>query len=210
MSDFLGPLSAGCFGGSEPARTLWAEERRRESRAEWIDRVLVLRDARALRTAVELRAASLRAIQIGVCTLALSGCIYDTSTVVNVAPSAQAKLGEIRVAVTRLNQQIGDETYIVQSVDSEARIDGEMIVRCTDALEKHAAHETRVGNTHKTRAGVVVTIAENASACAIAHEFGHAAGLEHVSDETNLMYRVTAPTRWHLNSAQLDQLRESF
>lgn len=102
------------------------------------------------------------------------------------------------------------QTYIVQAVGSEAMIDGEVIVRGTQALGKNSAHETRVGSTRKTRSGVVVYIARNATPCAIAHEFGHAAGLEHVDDATNLMYRVTAPDRWRLNDAQLEHLRESF
>jgi hypothetical protein len=141
---------------------------------------------------------------------ALSACGYDTSTIVNVAPSAEEKLGDIVDAVDRLNQRIGMDTYTIQTVDSEEKIDGQVIIRCAPELGENSAHETRVGNTQKTHDGVVVRIAKRATPSAIAHELGHAAGLEHVNDETNLMYRVTAPTRWGLNEEQLSRLRERF
>jgi hypothetical protein len=49
--------------------------------------------------------------------------------------------------------------------------------------------------------------ARAAQSCAIAHELGLAAGLGHVEDPTNLMYRFTAANRWGLNQSQLALLR---
>ncbi len=137
----------------------------------------------------------------------LSACSYDTSTRINVAPSAADKMDEILVAVDRLNEEIGMDVYSVQTVDSEDAIDGQVIVRAQAELGENSLHETRIGRTQKTHDGVVVRIARAARACAIAHELGHAAGLEHVDDPTNLMYRVTAANRWGLNSSQLTKLR---
>ena len=137
----------------------------------------------------------------------LSACSCDTSTRINVAPSAADKMDEILVAVERLNEEIGMDVYSVQTVDSEDVIDGQVIVRCQAELGRNSAHQTRVGRTKKTHDGVIVRIASVASACAIAHELGHAAGLEHVDDPTNLMYGVTAADRWGLNSSQLALLR---
>ncbi len=137
---------------------------------------------------------------------ALGACGYDTSTVVNVAPSADAKTEDIVEAVERLNELIGEALYVVRAVDSEDRIDGEIVVRVAD-LEKTNPHETRIGNTKKTHKGVVVRIVTRATPSAIAHELGHAAGLSHVEDQDNLMFRETAPERFLLNDAQLDYLR---
>jgi cell division protein FtsX len=137
----------------------------------------------------------------------LSACSNDTSTRINVAPSALDKMDEILVAVDRLNEEIGMDVYSVQTVDSEDAIDGEVIVRFQPELGENSAHETRVGRTNKTHDGVVVRIARAAQPCAIAHELGHAAGLEHVDDPTNLMYRITAANRWGLNQSQLALLR---
>lgn len=137
----------------------------------------------------------------------LCACGFDTSTQINVAPSAEVKLDEILVAVDRLNEEIGAEVYTVRSVDSEAAIDGQVVVRCQSELGENSAHETRVGSTKKTHDGVVIRIAAVAGPCAIAHELGHAAGLEHVDDPTNLMYRITAANRWRLNPQQLARLR---
>lgn len=138
----------------------------------------------------------------------LSACgSYDTSTRINVAPSAAEKMDEILAAVDRLNEEIGMDVYSVQTVDSENAIDGQVILRAELDLGENSLHETRVGRTKKTHDGVVVRIARTARACAIAHELGHAAGLEHVDDPTNLMYRITAANRWGLNSSQLARLR---
>jgi hypothetical protein len=142
--------------------------------------------------------------------LALGACAHDASTVVNVAPSAEPKMEEIAEAVERLNQQTGEETFVLRVVDSEERVDGEVILRGTRDLGKASAHEVRIGNTKRTREGVIVRIVLYATASAIAHELGHAAGLKHVDDSDNLMFRETAPNRWALNADQLTLLRTPF
>ncbi len=137
----------------------------------------------------------------------VGACGYDTSTIVNVAPSADTKMDDIAEAVERLNALLGEELYVLQSVDSEERIDGEIVIRGVDELEKKRPLETRIGNTKKTRKGVVVRIVPRATPSAIAHELGHAAGLSHVEDPSNLMFRETAPARFLLNEEQLEYLR---
>lgn len=137
----------------------------------------------------------------------LGACGYDTSTVVNVAPSAEEKTEDIVDAVERLNELIGDPLYVVRAVDSEDRIDGEIVIRSVEELTRSNPHETRIGNTKKTPKGVVVRIVSRATPSAIAHELGHAAGLSHVEDQDNLMFRETAPDRFLLNEEQLAYLR---
>lgn len=150
----------------------------------------------------------MRELLIIFCSILLGACGQtDTSTHVNVAPSAEAKMDDILVAVEKLNEKIGEETYTVHAVDSEERVDGEVILRGSTELGESSAHEVRIGNTKKTRDGIVVRIDPRATASAIAHELGHAAGLKHVDDPTNLMYRATAPNRWGLNEDQLELLR---
>jgi hypothetical protein len=136
-----------------------------------------------------------------------AGCGGDLGTHVNVAPSAESKLDDIMEAVDRLNSEIGEDVYALRIVDSEDRIDGEVIVRVTEELGLNDAHQVRIGNTKKTREGVVVRIDPRATASAIAHELGHAAGLSHVDDRDNLMYFATSSTRWGLSEEQLQHLR---
>jgi hypothetical protein len=142
--------------------------------------------------------------------LLLSACADDTSTRVNVAPSAEPKMDDILEAVERLNREIGEDTYALQAVDSEERVDGVVIIRASEELGRSDEQAIRIGNTKKTHEGVVVRIVALATPSAIAHELGHAAGLSHVDDPTNLMYPVTAPNRWGLNEDQLEILRERF
>lgn len=145
--------------------------------------------------------------RIGLLLAALAGCADDLSTDVNVAPSAERKMDAVLKAVDRLNAQLGEEIYTVRTVSSEQRIDGEVVLRVVGDLGMPNAFERRVGHTDRTARGVIVNIIPSATPASIAHELGHAAGLVHVDDVTNLMYPVTIPTRWSLNAHQIEGLR---
>jgi matrixin len=139
--------------------------------------------------------------------LCVGACADDAATTVNLGPSARSKMDDITEAVERLNQLTGQETFSLRLVDSDDRIDDQVILRVEGGLGRNATHDIRIGNTKRTPRGVIARIVPMATPCAIAHELGHAAGLKHVSDEHNLMYPETGRDRWQLNAEQLDYLR---
>lgn len=141
----------------------------------------------------------------------LSACSIDVSRTVNVAPSAQGQEQAIQAAVDALNAKTGAESFTAWTVDSGKRIDGEIVVR-QDAdgqigPEQKGKDSKTAGETQPTRFGVVVTLIADAPVRLIAHELGHAAGLEHVSDPGNLMYPSALPGEWTLTEEQIDRIR---
>jgi hypothetical protein len=146
---------------------------------------------------------------LAVVAVALVGCadVYDTRA--NVGPSAAEQAPAIQKAADELNALVGYERFTVEMVDSEALVDGEVIVReDPSVMEIPSKYGGKVvGVTTFHRSGAVVRLAPGASLRGIAHELGHAAGLEHVDDPSNLMHPAILAGEWTLTEEQLDAIR---
>jgi hypothetical protein len=130
--------------------------------------------------------------------VAVVGCA-DVSTRVNVAPSAHDGVELVAGAVERLNAAVGVERYSLRMVDHEHRVDGQVIVRGVDGP---VGSDGRTAECKRTTRGVVVRLGPDATEIAVAHELGHAAGLEHHGGENNLMNAHAVG--WELTAGQVD------
>lgn len=128
--------------------------------------------------------------------LALSACADDVSTVVNVAPSAEAHWPAIIEAVDRLNAEAGEEAFTLAAIGDSERRDGEVVVRGTASLGNSARGYPIRANTTSAHDGIVVRLTNGATAHIVAHELLHAAGLEHVDEPGNLMFDDAANLGW--------------
>lgn len=126
-----------------------------------------------------------------------TGC-YDTSTIVNIAPSAHHIGPTIQEAVDKLNEVTGN-AYTVRYAPSEKRIDNQIIVRHYEFKRQRI-----VGNCYKNHKGVIVRLSNYANSMHVAHELLHSIGLEHVQEPNNLMNPT--PADWNLNEFQLEIL----
>jgi hypothetical protein len=118
--------------------------------------------------------------------LTLSGCYPDVGTVVNVGPSAEHRIEEIAQGVDDMNEVVGYDVFTLRIVDSDERIDGEIVVRHRDEAFDHPKQS---GHTERTVGGVIIEMLDRCNARCLMHELGHAAGLEHVDDEENMMFK---------------------
>lgn len=141
---------------------------------------------------------------VAIAALFLPAC-FDMSTRVNVAPSAHDDAVSVLEAALRLNEAIGYDAYSVALVDHEHRIDGEVIVRGSDVPLKPAG---RRGKCQITTRGVIVTMGPDFQAQSVAHELGHAAGLKHHDDESNLMFETAE--EWDLTEDQISVMLEAL
>jgi hypothetical protein len=129
----------------------------------------------------------------------------ETSTHLAIAPSAEANTDAILEARDALNAAVGIEVFTVHAVDSEGMREGEAVLGAGECSSPYA-----VACTFHTPHGVAIHLRGKASARTLAHELGHAAGLEHVDDPANLMFPEAPETdAWTLNAEQLEQLRKA-
>lgn len=138
---------------------------------------------------------------LALAALVSAACALDTSHRVNVAPSAHAELPLVLDAVDRLNEMVGADVFSVYVVDSGHRLDNEIVVRVGDTGEGVKAYTVR------TRRGVIIVIRSSSAPEVIAHELGHAVGLNHAPTRGNLMYRNSDGIGWQLTQRQLERLR---
>lgn len=128
----------------------------------------------------------------------IAGCA-DVATTVNVAPSAEDHAEQAAQVVDQLNGEIGGEVFRVRVVDHEHRVDDEIIMRAVPSL----GGATR-GVCDSTRRGVIVYVTPATKDVQMAHELGHAAGLDHHPDPGNFMYRKA--TKWGVTWTQRNHL----
>jgi hypothetical protein len=143
----------------------------------------------------------------------LAGCLafpattYDVTTTIYVAPSASALSGRVMAAVDWLNREAGERVYEVLSARGEGRVDGAALVRIDDKLGCEVDEAPcMVGVTTRDVDGILIDLAPHPSLGIIAHELGHAAGLEHDRDPENFMYYLNPGLK--MNAKQRAYLRE--
>lgn len=134
-----------------------------------------------------------------VAILFTTGCCFDLSTRINVAPSAHNLSFRIERAVKRLNRLLGQEVFTIEYVTSETRVDNEIIIRQVSKIKPNV-----IGTCNRTRRGIIINLLPNIEAIHVAHELGHAMGLDHHADKYNIMYY--APTSFNLTPGQIDHI----
>lgn len=130
-----------------------------------------------------------------------TACTLPTATTVAVYPDAHELLPQIEAGADALNERLGAEVYVVVAIQSGDVIPGAAEVHLVDSISggKDGYCTRTVGS------GVQVLLTPDSPAYLVAHELGHAGGLGHDVDPTNLMHPVS-PETWILTPAQVDWL----
>lgn len=129
------------------------------------------------------------------------GCAEDVTTKIAVGPSASSRYGLVQEAVDKINDEIGEEVFelIVITGDRPSHEWAPVVV--VDQLAEGVGAEVR-----HSRDGLLIRITTRTTVVQLAHEFGHAAGLEHIGDHDNLMFR--SADELVLNQVQRNYLLE--
>jgi PBP1b-binding outer membrane lipoprotein LpoB len=124
--------------------------------------------------------------------MVVSGCSPDVGNVVNVGPSAEHQIESIMAGVDEMNALVGEELFTIKIVDSDKRIDGEIIVR---HRAEPFSNPKQTAHCSNTREGIIISIMDRCNGRCVLHELGHASGLVHVSDSENTMFEVWGKAR---------------
>jgi hypothetical protein len=109
-------------------------------------------------------------------------CQPQTTTRIAISPSARPYLATILAGRNKLNAELNSDTFTVHEVDSDRVRDGEAVV----IVDVTACAEGELACTLNAPDGVTIWLATTQlTPRIVAHELGHAAGLEHVPDKDN-------------------------
>ena len=138
---------------------------------------------------------------LGVVSFALMsvGCAEQVTTTIAVGPSAASRYALIREAVDAVNDEIGEDVFELITVSSDRPSHDWAPVVLVDEMADGVGAECE-----RTRDGMRIRFTARTKLVQLAHEFGHAAGLDHVDDYDNLMFR--GATDLELNGSQRNHL----
>jgi hypothetical protein len=134
--------------------------------------------------------------------VALVGCDKPVYTDIAVGPDASEKWTDIVAAVDMLNEELGEDVFTVSPATGDGRVDGHATIEIVDNFDEPGL----AGQCHRkvVKGTVHIQILRRTKPHQIAHELGHAAGLDHVEDPGNLMYDHSA--RMWLDDGQREYL----
>jgi hypothetical protein len=129
------------------------------------------------------------------------GCAEDVTTRIAVGPSASSRYGLVQDAVDAINEEIGEDVFELIAITGDRPSHDWAPVVIVDELADGVGAEVRHSDD-----GLQICITTRTNVVQLAHEFGHAAGLEHTRSYDNLMFR--SATKLGLNQAQRKYLRQ--
>jgi hypothetical protein len=133
--------------------------------------------------------------------LTYGGCAEDVTTKIAVGPSASVRYHLVQRAVDEINEEIGEEVFELVAITGDAPSHDWAPIVIVDQLDEGVGAEVR-----HHRDGLQIRITMRTNVVQLAHEFGHAAGLEHIRDHNNLMFRSADELK--LNEMQRAYLRD--
>jgi hypothetical protein len=108
---------------------------------------------------------------------------------------------EIAAGVDGMNELVGYDVFTLRMVDSDARIDEEIVFRYHPEPFDIPAQAAECENTST---GVIIEVQDRCTSRCVMHELGHAAGLKHVADKENTMHIVWGHA--YLTDSQREQV----
>jgi hypothetical protein len=136
----------------------------------------------------------------------VSGCdvFRPIVTEIAVGPGAAEKWPEIVRAVDELNAAIGEDVFTVGPATGNGLVKGAARVKI---VGKISGRENTAGRCSWRFGSVTILLEPNAQWQTIAHEIGHAAGLDHYTGgEPNIMNANAVPSVAVLDAEQIEYL----